>query len=296
MKTTMGEGNLNQSVFITGGSGSIGRHLLVELSKQDLMIRALVHRTPIEQKDIQIVEGDLLDFRPEWLDGIDAVIHLASLTDPGKSKNSMKKINTEGASHLVKILKSLDRPIRLLFVSSIVVCGPSQQGRALTSGTPANPITPFGKSMLAAERIVSRYPRITIVRFPMLTGQGMRSTLWFEKLAKLLGVFPVTASRFSALDVRDVSRVLVHLLFAQTSAGEVFIITDGRTYSWSDLADSFSRLVGRRLIHLRLPSWMLRRTIFRLLGHSDAALYFKFDWFCNPNYPEAFQPQYVAYS
>lgn len=66
--------------------------------RRGLKVRALVHRTPIDHGDVEIVKGDLLDFRPEWLEGINAVIHLASLTDPGRSKDSMRTVRGDEAT------------------------------------------------------------------------------------------------------------------------------------------------------------------------------------------------------
>lgn len=69
-----------RNIFVTGGSGKIGRSLLPELVSAGYKVRALKFEEPIGCKDVEIVKGDVRD--PELakrvLPDMDAVIHLAN--------------------------------------------------------------------------------------------------------------------------------------------------------------------------------------------------------------------------
>ena len=72
-----------RSVFVTGGSGFIGRHVVRGLSNQGYSVRVLARRAPQGlDASVEVVSGDLT--RPESfapaLQGVSAVVH-AALTD-----------------------------------------------------------------------------------------------------------------------------------------------------------------------------------------------------------------------
>ena len=82
-------------IFVTGGTGLVGAHLLVELAKKQQPIRALKRKTSntaiiknffAEQNALQFyqfihwIDGDLLDVTelPNLLDGIETIYHAAA--------------------------------------------------------------------------------------------------------------------------------------------------------------------------------------------------------------------------
>jgi len=68
--------------FVTGGSGAIGRSLIEHLIAEKCRVRALAHASPLPYKEIEQVQGDIREFRAEWLDGVTTLIHLAAITRP----------------------------------------------------------------------------------------------------------------------------------------------------------------------------------------------------------------------
>ncbi|MBU4200766.1 MAG: NAD(P)-dependent oxidoreductase [Verrucomicrobia bacterium] len=70
-----------KNIFITGGSGKIGRALLPELVKAGYRIRALEFDEKVKySKSVEVMSGDLRDVRlaEKALQDMDAVIHLAN--------------------------------------------------------------------------------------------------------------------------------------------------------------------------------------------------------------------------
>jgi nucleoside-diphosphate-sugar epimerase len=74
-------------VLVTGGAGYIGCILVRKLLDQGYSVRVLDRLfwglKPLGETvhKIELVEGDIRDVRDEWLDGIDAIVHLAGLSN-----------------------------------------------------------------------------------------------------------------------------------------------------------------------------------------------------------------------
>lgn len=130
-------------IFVTGGTGLLGSHVLVELLKRDKKIRALYRkqssltavksifahyfREAAEAKFAQIdwVEGDILDVTSldEGMTGCEVVYHCAGMVSFRKRDfKKLMKINKHGTANVVNV--SLSQGIRrLCHVSSTAALG-----------------------------------------------------------------------------------------------------------------------------------------------------------------------------
>jgi NAD(P)-dependent dehydrogenase (short-subunit alcohol dehydrogenase family) len=123
--------------FVTGATGFIGRHLLVELLKRDgtvyVLVRdgsrgkidSLVQRLGISDGRIVPVTGDLS--KPGlgiegFTEPVDHFFHLAAVYDMAADEDAMEKANTEGTRHVVEFVNSV-KPGRFHHTSSIAVAG-----------------------------------------------------------------------------------------------------------------------------------------------------------------------------
>lgn len=150
-------------VLVTGGAGYIGSVLvrkLLEIGEEvrvldklyfgDEGLEGVRHR-------IELIEGDIRDFDPTILDGIDSIIHLAALsTDPQAEFNpeATLKINTESTEKLAKAAK--ERGIkRFIFASSCsVYYSPISDmfDEPKSEETPVAPRAPYSRSKWLAEQ------------------------------------------------------------------------------------------------------------------------------------------------
>lgn len=123
-------------IFVTGGTGLVGSHLLVELAKGDQPIRALKRKKSntksVEQlfsdknlshlyKNIQWVDGDLLDVTelPNLIKNVSSIYHTAAFVSfDKKDENEIFNTNISGTEALVN--EAIDSQVKeFFFISSI---------------------------------------------------------------------------------------------------------------------------------------------------------------------------------
>ena len=72
-----------QTIAVTGASGKLGQHMMPLLEARGLHVRALVHRTPVDGKNVDSIKGSIVDPQAarELVRGADAVVHLATMKE-----------------------------------------------------------------------------------------------------------------------------------------------------------------------------------------------------------------------
>lgn len=153
-----------KTVFVTGGTGYIGRALLARLLADGYLVRTLardarkVTELVPSHPHLSIIEGHLDELAAlrEGVADSQAIFHLASSLRMFERKAELYRTNIKGTENLTRACAEARQKVRFIFTSSVEAVGPSQQ-ETITAHDPALPLTDYGKSKLEAEKIIKRF-------------------------------------------------------------------------------------------------------------------------------------------
>jgi len=247
-------------IFLTGGTGFIGTHLVERLLKRGAEIFALV-RDPArarwaKKENVHLLRGDLLTI-PALPSGIDIVYHLAGKT---KAHRAMEyyTVNREGTASLFRALVAAGgSPPRVIHLSSLAAAGPSTSPDGVRESDSPRPVTPYGQSKLQAEEVALEYKHsfpVVIVRASAIYGPGDMDFLDFFRWIKR-GILPAVREKklVSLCYVKDLVEALDLCGERDLASGEILNIADPRPYSWDELGEAAGRALGKKPKRIQMP-------------------------------------------
>jgi nucleoside-diphosphate-sugar epimerase len=289
-------------VFLTGGTGFIGTHLVNALLARGDEVTCLV-RSPakaagLEARGVRLVRGDLESRAAlrEGAAGADVVIHLAGVI-AARSAGEFIAANRDGTANVLDAAAA-HPPRRFVFVSSIAAAGPTVPGRPLVESALPHPVTPYGASKLAGEALVrtASFPW-TIVRPPVVYGEWDRATLRIFQLANR-GLVPLLgdgSQELSAIHGEDLAAALVTVASAPGSIGKVYFAAHPEITTSRGLALAVGRALGKTPRVLPVPAPVARAVmsvagmIARIAGRASVLSPERADeflapaWTCRPD-------------
>jgi len=255
-------------VLVTGGTGFIGSHVVEILLKRDYEVRCLVRKSSnlqwLEKLPVEFVYGNFsdVDSLAESVSGVDIVIHVAGVV-AAKNREGFFQGNQTATKNLLDAFVKYNPKIkRFLHVSSLTAVGPGMNNKPVTEDTPPHPITTYGESKFAAEKIVLEYQKkipVTIIRPPAVYGPRDTATLSFfqsvnKGLVPLIGFSP---KRVSLVHAYDLARGIVDAALSEKTAGKIYFIASEEIYSWQEIGAITADVVGKKTIKLRIPEFLV---------------------------------------
>lgn len=224
---------------ITGATGFVGSSVLGEAVAQGHRVKALARREQPALDGVEWVRGDLNDTAAlaALVDGADAVIHVAGLTntpDPAEFEGA----NVTGTANVIAAMTGAGVK-RLVFVSSLAARMPE--------------LSAYGASKARAEALVEASGLDwTTVRPPGVYGPRDVDYLDMFRTAKW-GFVPLPPGGASSIiHAHDLAALLVALAAgnAAPTKKKVYEPDDGREGGWShkELAQAIGKAVGRGLV------------------------------------------------
>ncbi len=277
-------------IFVTGGTGLVGTHLLFSLTRSGRTVRALkrpgsdlskVSQTfgyytseaaPLLRR-IEWVEGDILDpvSLRRAMEGISLVYHTAAAVSFNeRNQDAIIQANAEGTRNMVNAC--LDEQVkRLCHVSSIAVFETSESGipvreDAPRSGQQSHSVYARSKQM-AEEYVLSAVSRglsAVVVNPAIILGPGQWGRGSSRFFTTVDGGLPVcTPGGNSFVDVRDVVQAMLLLTEGDSDnqqnhkkTGNLCqYILSGHTCSFQELLCSIAHNLGRSGPRVVLPLW-----------------------------------------
>ncbi len=242
-------------VFVTGGTGFVGRELAHRLYDAGHTIRLLVRKPNSRTiRDLasrcaaEVHPGDVL--RPDPLrasmQGADAVIHLVGIISevgPGTFEN----IHIRGTQNVLAAAQQAG--IRRFIHMSALGTRPSAASRYHQS------------KWLAEEAVRHSHLDWTIFRPSLIYGPGDQFTNLFAKIIRLSPVVPVVASpraRFQPVSVEAVAQAFVKSLTIPKSIGQTCDLCGPETFTFEEMLDRILAVMGRKRLKVRVPLWLAR--------------------------------------
>lgn len=259
--------------LVTGATGFIGSYLAEELTRKGHKVTCLVRKTSnlkwIEGLDVDLAYGDCLDKKSLYdnISGFDYIFHLAGLTKATNAEDFFS-VNVKGTGNLIQAVAEKNSNIkRFIYLSSLAAIGPSRNNNPVNENTEPRPVSAYGKSKLEGERLVLRYKNmlpVTIIRPPAVYGPRDKDMYTFFKMLQK-GIFLCWGKcYYSLLYVDDLVKGIIISAENQSSAGEIYNISDGKTYSNDEIAETISSAIGKKPVRLRIPRSMM--PIFATIG------------------------------
>jgi uncharacterized protein YbjT (DUF2867 family) len=246
-------------VFITGGSGFVGRTIINRLLVSQHEVRALIRRADAiaQQPHLTTVTGDTTDpdSLKNLLSGCDAVIHLVGIIREFPSKNiTFEKLHTESTKNIVQA--SYDQGIpRYLHMSA--------------NGTRDGAITKYHQTKWAAEEIVRQSGlNWTIFRPSLIFGPQDDFINMLAKIIKQFPLVPVFGDgryQMQPVHVDDIATAFLSALDNHDSSKKTYCCCGPQTYSYDQLLDTIGKTLKNKSvckIHQPLP---LMKPIVKLL-------------------------------
>lgn len=248
-------------VFVTGGTGFIGGHLVEALAARGDHVRCLARpksdTSILKAAGAELVPGDISDSEAiaRGVAGADEVYHLAGLT-LGVSVRALHEANALGAQRVAAACAHQASPPVLVLVSSLAAAGPARLGSIRRPTDPPYPISNYGRSKREGELRVARFARqvpTSVVRPGVVFGPRGRAILPVFQMIQRTGFHIVpfyNPPPLSLVDARD----LVTMLLCAAERGERIAAEDsaseepGRGYYFAAVPEHLSWLqLGRSI-------------------------------------------------
>lgn len=262
-----------KTAFVTGADGFIGSHLVEQLVRDGVKVRALVYYNSwnevgwlkdIDKKllnEIEIYHGDIRDAERirKGVAGCEYVFHLSSLIAipySYEAPRSYVETNVNGVMNVLEACRNSDSLTRLVHVSTSEVYG-SAQIVPIPESHPLVGQSPYSATKIAADKMVESYflsfglPVVTARPFntfgPRQTARAVIPTVASQLIAgvkelKLGSLSPTRDFNF----VSDTANGMIELSVCEAANGRVVNIGSGEEWSISETVDILCEIVGAR--------------------------------------------------
>ncbi|HEX7939381.1 MAG TPA: NAD-dependent epimerase/dehydratase family protein [Gemmatimonadaceae bacterium] len=287
---------------VTGASGFIGRNLVRRLLSRGAEVRCLVRprggRAPEGAAAFPVSYDDQRSLdRCHAFDGADVVFHLGGATR-AVGERQFERANVAPTRMLLRAITERRAGPRFVYVSSQSAAGPAAPGQSVTEDDAPAPREAYGRSKLAAERVVQGFSdrvSTTIVRPCAVFGPWDSGFLALFRLARAGWlIYPgVERHEMSLLYVDDVVDGLVSAAREKAAIGRTYFLASRSTVTWGQLGQHISAALGVSPRAVNLPiglvsaasvvgEWVGRLTgTAPLLSKSRAVLAAQPRWVCS---------------
>jgi nucleoside-diphosphate-sugar epimerase len=252
---------------VTGASGFVGSHLVEALVAAGLPTRAITRETsdrswlpPEAERATAALDDDAALERA--IRGASIVFHLAAVTSSARDVDYTRS-NVDGTRRVLEAVRRCAADARVVICSSLAAVGPARDEHLLTEDDAPHPVSVYGRSKLAAERVAESVAAeqgldIVVVRPGAVYGPRDRDILAAFKLADRGFALRVSSERqrLAMIHVRDLTAALLlagERGRAASGNARRYHVSDGIAHRWTAVNQAIGQAVGRRVRVIAVP-------------------------------------------
>jgi len=259
-------------VFVTGGAGFIGNHLVDSLLKAGNKVTIYDNLKNSSESKIShllkngasFVKGDVTDYQTlsNAIADFDLVVHLAAEIDVQESIKFPERIHHVNVTGTVNLLRScVEQKVRNVVAASSAAVFGNPKDLPLSENSQTIPISPYGASKLAIEHYMQAFSNsydlnCMTLRFFNVYGKGQSGpyasviTKFMEKIAdnKPLVIFGDGSNTRDFVSVYDVVQSIQNAITKiDGKKGNAYNIGSGKYTTIEDLAKLMISISGKPL-------------------------------------------------
>lgn len=224
-------------IFISGGTGFVGKHLTRELRSRGHELRLLVHRRAAPCEGVEQVEGDVTrrESFQEALQGCQAVINLVGIIREFPSRGiTFQRLHVQATANMLEAAKH---------------AGIGRYVQMSALGTRRDARAEYHRSKFRAEELVRASGLAwTILRPSLIYGPGDAFVTMLAGQLRHAPVMPVMGNglyRLQPIHADDVARCFALSLEMDETIGGCFDLCGNDRLSYLELLDTIAEAMGR---------------------------------------------------
>ena len=241
-----------KNCLIFGGSGQIGRNLIINLTKNNYTVtvvtrnihqKSYIIKTQANVGYIDIVEANIFDEKKirELFKKADICINLIGILFEKKRGNTFKNIHSVFPSLLAKLSKEYNLK-HFIHISAL----------GINEATDSE----YAKSKLEGEsKVLKNFPLATILRPSIVYSVDDNFTTNFMTLLNRLPIFPLYyegKTKFAPIHCSDLTDI-IHYVISKNLYSKIIECVGPEIISFKDLLEKLLLLIGKKRLLLPFP-------------------------------------------